>query len=361
MYSPNFNDPRVQRRVKRACGFVSALTSPDKARWLSTRFIDKHLGSQRNTLSKFLRSNLLVCVDETYDMDNKRCKEYVLNETGLSNLLDLLDKKNHNKTYHITYPSVVDLCSIAVEWGKTTYEEQLDSLNFEYVEKQHRLYNDIQNIRSDARCKLLADRGLKYDYDIDTAAPTLLYQYSHKTPSATGEVCSVIEYYIDNKDHVRNQLSKESGLPLENIKKIINAHFSGGFLTTYRRSQVYKMCDYDDAVVKFLQQHDFIIGLKADIKKMWDPIKADIKAEYYWTKTNKWRKRAFSPRSKWNIYFSLERMILNEVIAYCRELKCNTFLEHDGFRTDNKIDTDDLSLYVREGTGYTVKFKEVLH
>jgi hypothetical protein len=361
MYTPNFNDPRVIRRIKKSIGFTSALTSADKPRQLAKTFIDKHFGCQRNPLSVFLRSQLLVCTDDTYDMNKKRCKEYVTNTTGLLNLLDSLDKKNGNNNTHIIYPSVVDLCDIAVNWGKTQYKTQLDSLNFEYEEKSHRLYNDIQSMRSEARAQLLAEKGLRYDYDIDTAAPTLLYQHSFQTPSATGEVCDVIEYYIDNKEHVRNKLSGESSLPVENIKGILNAHFSGGFLTTYGRSQVFRMCNNDPAVVKFLQQHPFIIGLKADIKKMWEPIKADTKPEYYWTSTNKWRKRPFDPRAKWNIYFKLERMVLDQVIQYCREIQCNSFLEHDGFRTDKKIDTNDLSLYVQAGIGYNLTFKEKIH
>lgn len=361
MYTPNPQDPRVIRRINKAIGFTCALTSADKPRQLAKTFIDKHFGMSQHPISKFLRSQLLICTDDTYDMNKKRCKEYITNTTGLRNLLDLLDKKNGNNNIHIIYPSVTDLCNIAVEWGKTQYKQELDSLNFEYQEKSHRLYNDIQSIRSEARAVLLAEKGLCYDYDIDTAAPTLLYQHSFKTPSATGEVCKVIEYYIDNKEHVRNKLSKESSLPVENIKGILNAMFSGGFLTTYPKSQVFRMCNNDPAVVKFLQQHPFILGLKADIKTMWEPIKADTKAQYYWTSTNKWRKRPFDPRAKWNIYFKLERMVLNEVIAYCREIKCNYFLEHDGFRTDKKIDTEDLSLYINEGTGYNLQFKEKIH
>ena len=361
MYNPNFNDPRVQRRVHKAIGFSCALASADKPRQLAQVFIDKHFGTSNHQLSKFLRSKLLTCTDDTYDMNKKRCKEYVLNSIGLRDLLDLIDKKDGNNNTHIIYPSIAQVNDIAVEWGKTQYSTQLDTLNFEYVEKSHRLYNDIQNIRSEARAKLLAESGLCYDYDIETAAPALLYQHSLRTPSATGEVLTVIEYYIDNKVHVRNKLSEESSLPVDNIKGILNAHFSGGFLTTYGRSQVFRMCNSDPVIVKFLQQHPFIIGLKADIKTMWEPIKADTKAEYYWTSTNKWRKRPFNPRTKWNIYFGLERMVLNEVIDYCKEIGAKTFLEHDGFRTDKKIDTNDLSLYVSEGTGYNLKFKEVLY
>lgn len=357
-YTPNLQDPRVIKRIKSAVGFTSALLSNDKPRHLAKTFIDKHFGSQNNPLSKYLRNQLLVCVDETYDMDRGICKSYISNNDNLINLLGFLDKKNGNKHSHITYPSVVLLQESALEWAKTQYKQQLDHYKFEYTEKTHRLYNEIQNIRSGVRAKLLADRGLIYNYDIDTAAPVLLYQHSLKTPSATGEVCEVIEQYIQDKENIRIGLSNESELPVENIKKIINAMFSGGFLTTYPKSVVFQMCKCDPGIVKFLQQHSFIQGLKADISTMWAPIKADTPKTYYTTKTGKRRKRPFDPRAKWNIYFQLERMILDQVVGYCRELRTNYFLEHDGFRTSKKIDLQDLQLYIQCGTGYNITFKE---
>ena len=358
MYTPNFNDPRTHKRVKKAIGFSCALTSADKPRQLAQSFIEKHFGMSNNRLSKFLRSKLLVCTDETYDMKNKICKKYILNLNGLQDLLDL---KKGNNISHTYLPSIIQVRDIAVEWGDTEYKQELDTLDFEYQEKTHRLYNDIQNIRSEARAMLLANRGLKYDYDIDTAAPTLLYQHSFITPSATGECLDVIEYYIANKERVRNKLSKESGLPVENIKGILNAHFSGGFLTTYGRSQVFRMCNCDPAIVYFLQQHPFIIGLKADIKTMWEPIKQDNPTQYYTMTSGKKRRRPFNPKAKWNIYFQLERLILNEVIDYCKQINCNYFLEHDGFRTNKQIDTDDLSMYIKDTTGYNLTFKESIH
>jgi len=358
VYKPNFLDPRVIKRCKNAIGFACALTSENKPRQLAQAFIEKHLGMSNNPLSIFLKSQLLICVDDTYDMNKKICKQYILNTNGLQYLCDCL---NGNNTTYNTHPSIIQVDDIALAWSKKEYASELETLNFDYVEKSHRLYNNIQNIRSEARAKLLADKGLRFDYDIDTAAPTLLYQHSFKTPSATGQVLSVIENYINNKDYIRNKLSAESSLPVENIKGILNALFSGGFLTTYSKSQVFALCNRDPAVVKFLQQHPFIQGLKADIKTMWEPIKADSKPQYYWTKTNKRRKRPFDPRSKWNIYFKLERMIIDEIVAYCKEIHCNYFLEHDGFRTNKQIDTNDLALYILEGTGYSVNLKEVLY
>ena len=357
-YTPNLQDPRVIKRIRSAVGFTSALLSDHKPRQLAKTFIDKHFGSSNHQLSRYLRNQLLICVDETYDMERGICKSYISNNDNLINLLGFLDKKNGNKHSHITYPSVALLQNTAVEWAKTQYKTELDSLNFEYTEKKHRLYNEIQNIKSQARAKLLADRGLIYNYDIDTAAPVLLYQHSLKTPSATGEVCEVIEQYIKDKENIRNKLSQESSLPKENIKRIINAMFSGGFLTTYTDSVVFQMCNKDPAIVRFLQQHPFICGLKADINTMWAPIKADAPKTYYVTKTGKTRKRPFDPRAKWNIYFQLERMILDQVVGYCKELRTNYFLEHDGFRTSNKIDLQDLQLYIKCGTGYNITFKE---
>jgi len=359
MYKPNFNDVRVLRRVKNAVGFTSALTS-NKPRQLSTRWIDKHFGSNRNPLSKYLRETLLV-TDHEYDKRQNVCKKYITNKTGLLFLLDVLDKKNNNKHIPNAAASVVDLFKIANDWVSSTYNEQLDSLDFEYEDKSHRLCNPMQNIPSAMRCLMLAEKGLKFDYDISTAAPTLLYQHSFQTPSATGECLFWLEHYLKNKSAIRNKIAVEAELPVENIKNIINAMFSGGFLTTYKKSQVFKMCNSDTSVVRFLQQHEFLNFLKADIKTMWAPIKADQPVEYYWTKTQKWWKKSFSPKDKWNIYFKLERKVLNEIRIYLDVRNIKYFLEHDGFRTNTRVDILDLSEYIYKELGFELIFKEVLH
>lgn len=358
-YIPKFNDKRVQTRIRKAIGFTQALLSEDKPRQMSTRFIDKHFGISSNKLSRYLRDQLLVCVDESYSMESGICKSYKSNLFGLNFLSEMINlKKDNDITTTNNYPSVLLLQNTALEWASEEYKVQLESKEFDYEDKSNRLFNPIQNIRSELRSKLLATHGLPHQYDIASAAPTLLYQWYYMTPSATGEVLSTLEHYIANKSVVREKLSIETELTSKQIKVIINALLAGAYLSKHPDTSIYKEVNGDIAVIEFLQQHSYITALRSDIKKLWDVIKQDRPVEYYITTTGKKRKRQFNSKAKWSIYFELERLVMNAVISHMKFTGNHVFLEHDGFTSQYSVDVIDLSDWVRHKTGFDIKFEK---
>jgi hypothetical protein len=357
-YEPNFNDPRVIRRCRKAIGFTKALVSSTKPTPMSTRFIDKHYGISSNKLSKYLRDLLLVCVDDSFNMDSGETKKYIYSVDGMNFLVGSLGLKKGNNHHTTLLPSVLLLRDEALNWANETYEEQLNSLEFDYEEKSHRLFNPIQNIRSETRTELLASHGLSHQYDIVCAAPTLLYQYSFMVPEATGEVLETLEHYLKHRSAVRYGLAKEAEITQHQAKQIINALFAGAHLSTYESSALFKLIDYDVAKMKFLQQHPYLTSLRMDIKTMWDVIKCVSPVEYFITKTGKKRKRPFNAKSKWNIYFQLERRILEEVKTYMKEIDSKYFLEHDGFTSQKEINPQDLSWWIEAGTDFKLKLEK---
>jgi len=357
-YNPNFADARIIRRCKKAIGFTKALVSPTKPTAMSSRFIDKHYGISSNKLSKYLRDLLLVCVDDSFNMDSGECKKYIYSETGMNFLVGSLGKNIKESSYSTSLPSVLHLKEQALEWANETYEEQLKSLDFEYEEKTHRLFNPIQNIRSETRIELLASHGLEHQYDIVCCAPTLLYQYSFMVPDATGEVLETLEDYLNNRSVVRRKLAKEAEITHKQAKQIINALFAGAHLSTNIRASFFAMIDYDVAKMKFLQQHPYLTALRMEIKSMWDVIKSTAPTQYFITKTGKKRKRPFNARAKWNIYFHLERSVIEEVKTYMKQIDSKFFLEHDGFTSQKEIDSEDLSYWVQAGTDFELVFEK---
>jgi hypothetical protein len=355
-YEPNFNDPRVIRRCRKAIGFTKAIVSPTKHTPVSTRFIDKHYGISSNKLSKYLRDLLLVCVDDSFNMDSGECKKYIYSVDGMNFLINSLSLKKSEKSLNnlsttIT-PSVLLLKEEALNWANETYEDQLKSLDFEYEEKSHRLWNPIQSIRSEIRTELLADRGLSHQYDIVCAAPTLLYQYSFMVPDATGEVLETLEHYLEHRSAVRYGLAKEAEITQDQSKKIINALFAGAHLTTYPQAALFKLINQDKAKMMFLKQHPYLTALRMDIKTMWDVIKPSYPCEYFITRSGKKRKRPFNAKAKWDIYFRLERQIIEEVKSYMNEINSRYFLEHDGFTSEKPINPQDLSWWIEAGTDF---------
>lgn len=357
-YQPNFADARIIRRCRKAIGFSTALLSTTKPKSMSTRFIDKHFGMSSHKLSKYLRNVLLVCVDESYNMDSGQCKKYIYSESGMDFLVGSLGKNIKESSLPHSIPSVTHLKEEALEWANETFEDELTSLDFEYEEKTHRLFNPIQNIRSDTRITLLASHGLTHQYDIVCAAPTLLYQYSFMVPDATGEVLETLEHYLENRNTIRKKIAKEVKITEKQAKQIINALFAGAHLSANMQTSLFNLIGYDYEKMKSLQDNPYLTELRKDIKSMWSVMKSLHPIEYFTTTTGKKRKRPFNSKAKWNIYFQLERCVIEEVKSYMNEIDSKFFLEHDGFTSQKEINPEDLSLYVKLNTGFDLVFEK---
>ena len=385
-YKPNFNDPRVIKRVRKAIGFTKAMTSDVKPKQIAGVFIDKHFGMQNNPLSKYLRKKLLICTNNKYNKDAGICKQYVSNTFGMSSLVEAIDSVKDGVCYGVSDlvrpgskrdsssinsnnsnegertgerdHSIIQVTNEALVWANETYKEELETLDFQYEEKTHRLVNPIQSIKNVVRVPLLAQHGLKHQYDIQSCAPTLLYQYSFMVPDATGVVLETLEYYLEHKTKIRQQLAQEADLTLSEAKETITSLFAGAQLSVWPENSIMRRLNGDVAKVKFLQQHPIITDLRADIKEMWQPIKESVPREHYITPKGKRRMRPFNARAKWNIYFQLERTVMQCCYAYLNSKDNKYFNEHDGFTSQKEVDLNELRLFIHHNTGFNLTFEK---
>tara|TARA_R110000744_G_scaffold244960_1_gene361719 strand:+ start:336 stop:1625 length:1290 start_codon:yes stop_codon:yes gene_type:complete len=369
MYYPNLTDARVLRRCREALGMTLAVLSADKPRQLGSKFIQKHYGKTNNPLSNWMRDQMLICVDESYNIRTHDCKTYVYRQSGVDFIRQVTGRdefydSNRNMSY--AKQKSISEVNLGIEWAEQTYQEQFES-GFTYEDKSNRLWNPIQNLPSKCRTKLLAKHNFRYDYDISCAAPTLLYQYSRTIQlklnsrgkwlqGPNPEVLEFLENYLTNRKHIRQQIAMEADLDYQVVKQLINGMFAGGILGCNKRFQLFRLIGCDYARMTFLQQHPFIIGLKADIQTMWSYIKPSIPDRDKHTRRD--GVLTVNSKTKWNIYFQLERQVLNEVRSYLAlpEVNNRYFLIHDGFTTQRPIDVVDLSYWVEAGTGYQVTF-----
>jgi hypothetical protein len=344
-YKPNFDDPRVQDRLITSVKFCEKYLRADKSQWLSTRWIDKSFGSQRNALSQYLREVLLVCVNDSYNKNTGQCKTYRLNQSGFDEIKGLI--KNTQTTY-----SVVDL--------QSRFQQQLETGKFEYNDTSDRLYHPIQNCPRQAKKQLLAEQGYRWHYDIECAAPTLLHQYSQQIPQTPMDLyLPALREYIRNRQRIRTQLAQECEVNEQVIKRIINGMFQGAQISNYTQSLTYQELDGDTARIEFLKQHKFIQELKADIAVMWKYIKPTMQKRTIKTTNGTDRVLPISGKQKTGLYRELERQVLNAVIDYTSKRGIRCFLEHDGWATESELDQMDLCEFVRNATGFDIKTQQL--
>jgi len=357
-YQPNFNDPRVRDRCQRALGFVCGVMSTTKSQSWSSRYIDRYLGSQRNDLSKYLRENLLIVTDEfyRYNSSQNKCKEYRLNQIGLDHLREALNLTNIQ-----TYPSVVEV-------AKEDHLAELVTGNFDYNDKSNRYWHPLQRYRRQHRTQILADHGYQHQYDIETCAPTLIHQYSQMIPERTDHKgqwlqgpmdlhLTALNRYLNQKTQVRKEIAWAIDLPIAAVKEIINALFAGAVISKNKESDIYYILDGDISRIEWLKQDPYIQELVQDIKTCWQYIRPVMQKRTKKTSEGTERLLPINARQKWLLYFQLERQVIDAVRDYLDLRSIKYFLIHDGWTCSDQIDQRELSDYVRDLTGFDVKFE----
>jgi len=342
-YQPNFNDPRVIKRCQQALGFACGVMSETKSHSWSTRYIDKYFGMCSNPLSIYLRNTLLIVTNDSYRYnsgDKNKCKEYILNKEGVRSL-----RENLKLTIYNTYPSVLQVAN-------SDHLEELNTGNFTYKDQSNRLWHPLQRYRREYRTQILADQNYTHDYDIECCAPTLIHQYAQQL--GMDEYLFALRRYLTDRTSVRNQLAIELELESAAVKEIINALFCGATISANKdHSDIYKILNGDLVRIEYLKQNKFLIELIMDIKTCWAYITPHMSRRRNST-TNRLIK--ITCRQKWNVYFELERQIIDQVRVYLNDKSNKHFLIHDGWTCEREVDRDDLRDYLRDKTGYEINF-----
>jgi hypothetical protein len=267
----------------------------------------------------------------------------VLNNTGVRYLREALKINNIQ-----LYPIVYDL-------ARTEHSDALATGNFPYKDQSNRLWHPLQRYRKQYRTKILADAGYTHDYDIECCAPTLIHQYAQKC--GMDEYLFALRRYLTDRTAVRIELAQALELETAAAKEVVTALFAGAPITTRKESDISQILNGDLARIEYLKQDPYVQQLVADIKICWDYIKPSMMRRTKTQKNGRERLIAVSCKNKWNVYFELERVVINSVRTYLEERSIRHFLIHDGWTCEKEIDRDELGNYVRTHTGYEVKFE----
>jgi len=358
-YEPNLQDPRVLKRIRKAYAFTRSVFTPKSKDW-STRFIDQYFGQQQNTLSNWLRQHLLICTNPHYNKDTGKCKYYRINSQGANYIRQLLigitahDQDREIVKFDIAYQDELQKQQfdqmVIMKFIEKEYSDELNNKEFKYKLKHNRYFTPIQNIRSAYRSQALSMYGLKYQYDIQTAAPNLIHQHSQHL--GMDQYLFALREYINNKQEIRTRLANELEIEIKEAKILINALFCGARLGHGADFALSDLLDHDPSRILWLKQDKYINMLRDDIAMCWNHIKNTMTR-----RTNiKGRLIPITPREKWLRYFELERTCMNPVIKYMKMNNIKYLLEHDGWTCNKEIDIEKIQLCVRNQTGFDVKF-----
>lgn len=368
-YHPKFRDQRVIKRIRQAYGFARGVLSASESHGWSTRYIDQYFGQQQHPLGQWLRNQLLICVDTHYNKDAGITKQYQLNPAGVSYIRDVL--KGYTGT-DIDYasehqPSELDILAesnhrvfdqqCVEQWIYREFGDEIASGQFAYEDKSNRLWHPLQSVRRQYKKPLLAQNGLKYHYDIQCSAPTLIHQHAQRQQEPMDLYLFALRRYLEDRSLIRQDLAQELEVDLKTAKILINALFCGARIGLNPDFALSILLGNDPAKITYLKENQYINELRDDIRICWQYITPSMTRRSITDKNGKTRMLPISSREKWMRYFELERVVLNSVVDYMKSNEMTYFLEHDGWACDCEIDLSELERYVSERTGYCVRFE----
>lgn len=360
-YIPNFDDPRIRKRVEKALGWSLGCVRGEP-REMAKCWIDANLGQQQNALGAWLRAKLLVCRDSRYFFGNdvSKCKEYSLNQAGWDEVGGMLLGIEESNTAEPMQRDGNGKKSRDMElvhaWARQSYKDELETKQFQYEEKEcARLWHPLQSMTKEAKAHIWRHEGLGFNYDIKACAPTLIMQHAQQL--GFDEWLEGMKEFLSDPTAFRRHVAQVASYDYidykqaKKVKALINAMFCGAKLGANKDFALFQLLDGNREVVKQLQNDAKLMLLKDDIRRCWRVIETSMTT----FRNKNGRKLALSSKQKWRRYFDLERKVLNAVRVYLDKRGFKYFLEHDGWRTDKEVDIEELQEHVEFQTGFKIQ------
>jgi hypothetical protein len=373
-YQPNFNDPRVIRRVEDALLFATGIAEVDEHTYISQSAIHNNIGHESSNLAKYLKELLLICTDEHYSKDGGFTKQYILNWDGV---IYLIRQLSHQISTEIVYlkcsPDLIQapLCNTQLQSSQEPlnemdldtfvaladkrYCDELEQGNLTYEEKGNRDNHPIQRLPGRVRSKLFVKHKYHYDYDIDCAAPTIISQYAKMNGLLTAT--PTIDYYITNKNEVRERIADLLTISIKDAKELINALFNKARLqisNDYTTCAISKLLHNSNKKIMLAKQDEFIAVLREEIDECWKHlIKSGLVPRRNKGPDDQHRR---SGKDYSAVYRTQETMIEREVKLYITNLPTNKcVMIHDGWVCVKELDEQSLIDHIKSKTGYQLR------
>ena len=325
-YELDINDPRFIRRAHTVLEFVELYVPRGKKRPVAQTQLTKHFGNTARPLGRYLKELLLTCEDSHWNMATGQCKQYSQNSKNVQWLKQQLG---------------ISDCIVV----KPEEQSQLDSGEFDYIEKSNRSYHRLQNLPRHQRRTLLSRHKMRHEYDIECCALTVLLQHSRQL--GLTEPTPLLDQILSDRTQVRKQLAQQLALTTTQVKNIMAKILNGGRVSAWYGSAIFEEVNNNPDMIREINNNATMSQYKQEVRAMWRPIRSNQSIP---------KGIRFNSKKKTEIYNLLEKTVTDQIKRYLKKQKIKLFFIHDGWSCDRAIDLDDLTSHVRRTCGFHVRF-----
>ncbi|TWB18840.1 hypothetical protein FBZ89_109227 [Nitrospirillum amazonense] len=343
---PNFQDARVAKRANLVLDWCDQFVGSKREMRVSSEELRRVFSNKDRGLGSWLYSTLLIQVG-TYQVGSHPYS-YSLKIEGYQKLCGLLGREVRSET------DVV----------RQRFQPVLDGRAVEYHDNGLRRFHPVQNIRRDVR-KQVFDGW--WDYDVESCAPTLVYQYAvshyrwvYGVQSAAEPFPSILRL-INDKAHIRQHVSSLTGLDVSRSKQILQMLFFRANPGMHASNALYSTLGNDPYIFQKLVNDDYVQALRLDAKAMWRYAiardtheRASLRMSGIKSSTPVSGIRA----RRMNIYLSLERRVMDAIFRQLSADGVTHVIMHDGFMSRDKVDVGKLTRLVKDEMGYEIRLSE---
>ncbi len=348
-YKPNFADPRVIKRVDTVLAFCRPMLLEKRARRISSEVLVQHFGAMSSRLSMRLRHKLLQQEDS-----------YSVGKCPFS--------------YSVKRDGYLEMAAaIGVEVGSTTQVAQslfggiadgTEVITYKETTPGLRRYHPVQNLSKAIRAQVF--KGW-YDYDIEAAAPTLVYGLAHDVHMRVSGERKIVPYptvaqLVDDRASVRSHIAQVADVDLKVAKSIVTALFFGAKLIPHSKQAIFKLVGGDKSIMQRLDDDPFLKAYRDDISTMWMILlgNKEIQSLLDNPDISDALGKIAENRRRMHLYLRLERLVMDVVVEELGKYGDTPVLIHDGFMVKRQVDVKALEIAVLEKTGMSIRFSETV-
>lgn len=315
----------------------------------------------RSELGRQFKSALLIETNSSYsNAENAFCKRYKVNKRNLIEILKRSDEVANKREPAICVQVFADedeaLQHWTVRYYRRLYADELAGRKpFVYTERSYRKWHPLQNVRRSHKQQVFAGY-LDHDYDISTALiSVMLGDVRRLDPTFDMSKYELIFRYRDNKAIVRQNVGKLLDLDPDQVKELFSYINNNGIISASPFMALLGIVGSREKV-DGIRRHKFFQQYRIQIKSLWRMWVYFNNREVY--RHNDKDRPLIENKKRFNLYFYIERKLLDVIEEYLQSKSAVYFLEHDGFRSNLPIDQAELERVIKEKIQIEVSIEE---